>query len=309
MEKEKLKAYLAWATICVVWGTTYLAIRIGVEDLPPMLFAGFRWLAAGIIFLIVMLLRGKKIPDKKSLLKLSISGILMLGMANGFVVVAEQWIPSGLTALIITTMPFWMAGFESLIPEGVKLNKTTLIGLLFGFGGTALIFGNELGNFSEGNYLIGIILVFAAMISWAIGSLYSKYRKADTDPVTGSTIQMIVAGSVQTIIGLSIGEFEHFSFTQDSFMAFSYLVLIASMAGFSAYMYAINHLPLSFVTTYAYINPIIAIFLGWLVLDENISVEMIFAAIIIFIGVAVVKKGTLGKKEELKSDEIIVESE
>lgn len=307
MEKEKFKAYLAWATICVVWGTTYLAIRIGVEDLPPMLFAGFRWLLAGSIFLCVMLLRGKKIPDKKSLVKLSISGILMLGMANGFVVIAEQWIPSGLTALIITTMPFWMAGFESLIPEGVKLNKITLIGLLFGFGGTALIFGNELGNFSESNYLIGIVLVFGAMISWALGSLYSKYRKADTDPITGSTIQMIVAGAVQTIIGLSIGEFEYFSFTTDSLLAFSYLVFIASMAGFAAYMYAINHLPLSFVTTYAYINPIIAIFLGWLVLDEKISVEMIFAAMIIFAGVAIVKKGSIDKGSEEKNKLVLEE--
>lgn len=293
MEREKLKAYLAWATICIVWGTTYLAIRIGVEDLPPMLFAGFRWLLAGLIFLSVMLLRGKKIPDKKSIIRLSISGILMLGIANGFVVIAEQWIPSGLTALIITTMPFWMAGFESLIPEGVKLNKTTLLGLFFGFGGTALIFSNEIHHFTEGSYLIGIILVFGAMISWALGSLYSKYRKADTDPITGSTIQMIVAGSVQTIIGLSIGEFEHFAFTTDSLIAFSYLVIVASMAGFAAYMYAINHLPLSFVTTYAYINPIIAIFLGWLVLDENISTEMIFAALIIFVGVGIVKRGSI----------------
>jgi len=296
LEKEKLTAYLAWATICIVWGTTYLAIRIGVEDLPPMLFAGFRWLLAGLIFLSVMLLRGKKIPNRNSILKLSISGILMLGSANGLVVVAEQWIPSGLTAVIVTTMPFWVAGFESLIPEGVKLNKTTLIGLLFGFGGTALIFSNELHHFTQRSYLIGILLVFCGIISWALGSLYSKYRKVDTDPVTGSTIQMIVAGSAQTILGFSIGEFEHFIFTTDSLIAFSYLVFIASMAGFAAYMYAIDHLPLSFVTTYAYVNPVIAIFLGWLILDENISIEMIFAIVIIFVGVAIVKKGSVKEK-------------
>ena len=115
MGREKFKAYLAWVTICIVWGTTYLAIRVGVHDLPPMLFAGFRWLASFSIFFPVLMLRGYKLPRKKDLAILAIVGIMLLGIGNGLVVVAEQWIPSGLTALLITTMPFWVVIFESIL--------------------------------------------------------------------------------------------------------------------------------------------------------------------------------------------------
>lgn len=122
MPKENLRAYIAWAAICLIWGTTYLAIRIGVETFPPVLFAGVRWLVAGPILILILRLRGYKLPEKKEIKHLAVIGILLLGCGNGLVVFAEQWVPSGLTALLISTEPFWIVGLESLLPAGPKLN-------------------------------------------------------------------------------------------------------------------------------------------------------------------------------------------
>lgn len=135
MKKKNTTAYIAWIAISIIWGTTYLAIRIGVADLPPMLFAGFRWIAAGLILVSIRRLMGNKLPPKNEIKHLAVVGIALLGIANGLVVVAEQWIPSGLAALVITTLPFWMVGFESLLPKGPNFNRYIFIGLLLGLSG------------------------------------------------------------------------------------------------------------------------------------------------------------------------------
>jgi drug/metabolite transporter (DMT)-like permease len=139
-EKYGIKAYLAWITICIVWGTTYLAIRIGVTDLPPMLFAGLRWIIAGVLMTILLNLRHYKLPGLKDLKHLAIVGILLLGIANGLVVVAEQWLPSGLTALILSTLPFWVVGMEYFLPNRPKINLFIIAGLFLGTTGVVFIF-------------------------------------------------------------------------------------------------------------------------------------------------------------------------
>ncbi len=292
MNDNKFRAYLAWIAICFIWGTTYLAIRVGVEELPPLLFAGLRWIAAGIIFLGYLKLRGYKLPARSELKHIALIGILLLGVANGLVVFAEQWIPSGLTALLITTLPFWIVGIESFLPKGAKFNYKILIGLLIGFSGVSLIFGHNIESLLEPAYLIGVFALLAAVISWSIGSLYSKYRISTVHPYVSASVQMLIAGSAQTLLGLLFGEAAEFSFTQNSLLAFLYLIIFGSIFGFGSYIYAIAHLPISLVTTYAYINPLIALFLGWLILDEKINLPIILGALIIFIGVFVVKKGS-----------------
>ena len=157
MIKENWKAYAAWFNICVVWGTTYLAIRIGVADIPPMLFAGVRWLTAGSAIIIFLSLRKIKLPDKKDLLPLSVMGLLMLGLGNGLVVFAEQWIPSGLTALLITTTPFWMIGIESISSGRKKFNGTIIVGLIRGLVGILLIFGGNIKYLLIKENLIGVL--------------------------------------------------------------------------------------------------------------------------------------------------------
>lgn len=292
---DKFKAYLAWAAICIIWGTTYLAIKIGVTDLPPMLFAGFRWLSAGPILLAFFVLRKCKMPSLREIGQLAIVGILLLGIANGLVVVAEQWLPSGLTALLITTLPFWVVLLESLIPQGIKLNLRVVFGMITGFAGVSLILYNNLNDVFNVDYLLGILCLLVAVISWASGSLYSKYKKVSVNPFVGASIQMIIAGLLQVIVGLLLGEYERFSFTTESFAAFAYLFIAGSMIAYGSYIYAISHLPVSFVTTYAYINPVIALVLGWAVLGEELNEEIIFASAIILIGIYLVKKGTVQK--------------
>ncbi len=297
MNKENFRAYLAWIMICIVWGTTYLAIRVGVEHLPPMLFAGFRWIIAGTIFMAFLYLRGKHLPSKKEVVHLGVMGLLMLGGGNGLVVVAEQWIPSGLTALIITTVPFWIIGMETFFPNRPKLNLTSIAGLILGLLGIFLIFGRDISTLFDSSYIVGIISLLAAEFFWALGTLYSKHKKISVHPLMGASVQMLVAGVVLTLLGTSLGEFSRFTLETNSTLALLYLIFAGSIIGYGSYIYAVAHLPLSLVSTYAYINPVIALFLGWLILNEHIDSITIVASVIVFAGVALVKRGDdLNKK-------------
>jgi drug/metabolite transporter (DMT)-like permease len=291
LAKSDLRAYIAWIAICIIWGTTYLAIRVGVADLPPMLFAGFRWIAAGIILVIIQLMIGNKLPSFSDLKHLAVVGIALLGIANGLVVVAEQWIPSGLAALLITTLPFWMVGFESLLPNGPSFNKQIIIGLFLGLSGVFMIFGGDIESWFNTNYILGSLALMGAVISWSLGSIYSKYKKISAHPMMGASIQMLVAGVLQVILGLVLGEYNEFHLTTNGLISTAYLIIFGSIFGYASYMYAIQHLPLSLVSTYAYINPIIALALGWYLLDEKLSINILFAAILILIGVMMVKRG------------------
>lgn len=297
-EKINIKAYIAWGMVSTIWGTTYLAIRVGVQDLPPFLFAGFRWIIAGVLFFSYLYWRGNRLPKKSELKYLLITGISLIGISNGLVVVAEQWIPSGLAALLMTTLPFWVAGYESFLPEGIKFNTRLLIGLLMGFLGISIIFSNEYDKLLNPDYLTGIVFILISMFSWTYGSIYSKYKKIDLNPLVIATLHMIIAGVFQTSIGLALGEFSEFHFTTNSLYAFLYLILVGSMFGYGSFIYAITHLPVSFVSTYSYINPIIALILGWLILDEQITWPIIIAAGVILIGVAIIKSGSITKPKK-----------
>ncbi len=290
-EKKNLKAYAAWITICIIWGTTYLAIKIGVEDFPPVLFAGFRWLIAGPILIIIMRIRGYKFPEKEDLIHLGIVGILLLGFGNVLVVVAEQYISSGLTSLIITTTPFWMVLFERFMYKKGKVNKFVIIGLLLGLAGVILIFSHDIDTVFKGSFFIGAAALLVAVIGWANGTLYSKYKKVSVDPLMGAAFQMLIAGVILTLLGFSIGEYSYIKTTDAGLYSLLYLIVFGSLIGYTSYIYAVAHLPISLVSTYAYINPVIAVFLGWLVLSEPLNIQLILGGIVILFGVWMVKKG------------------
>ena len=295
MDKPNLRAYIAWIAICIIWGTTYLFIRIGVESIPPMLFAGFRWIIAGIIFITILRLNGKQLPKKEDLIHIAIIGIALLGFGNGLVVVGEQWIESGLAALLITTVPFWMVGTESFLPSGPKLNWMVITGLIVGSLGVGLIFGGDLKYIFEAKYLIGVISILGAVVSWSLGSVYSKYKKVSVHPLMSASVQMLIAGSLQIALGALLGNFTALHFTQSGLISLAYLVVLGSIFGYGSYIYAIEHLPLSLVSTYAYVNPVIALFLGWIFLDEQINIFIIIASVVIISGVVLVKLGTSKK--------------
>jgi drug/metabolite transporter (DMT)-like permease len=291
MNNQNFKAYLAYIAVCVIWGTTYLAIKIGVTDLPPFLFAGLRWITAGIILIGYLYLRGYNFPVKDDLIHLFIVGISLLGFGNGFVVIAEQWLPSGLTSLLITTIPIWVVIIEMLLPNSPKINFLVVLGIIIGTSGVVLIFWNDLDKIFNSDYFLGILSMFGAVVVWVIGSLWSKYKKVTVKPLMGATFQMLFAGVVQVFLGSLLGEWSEFHFTQDSFYAFAYLVLIGSLFGYTSFIYAIAHLPVSFVSTYTYVNPIIALYLGWLVLNEEINIILFAATALILGGVVIVKMG------------------
>ena len=297
--KNQIKAYLAWATICIVWGTTYLAIRIGVQDFPPFLFAGFRWIIAGSILFTIMKLQGYKAPSKKDIPHIAVVGIALLGVANLFVVIAEQWLPSGLTALFITTIPLLIAGMEFISVKNKSWNLQLTGGLILGFLGVSLILNNNLGEVFSSSYYLGIGFLFIAVLSWAAGSVYSKYKKIETHPLMGASIQMLLAGILQVVIGVILGEHTELSFTANGIYSLLYLVVFGSIFGYGSYMYAISHLPVAFVATYAYINPVIALFVGWFFLGETINFQIILAAVVILFAVWLVNTGSVISKTKV----------
>jgi len=292
MLTENAKAIFAWINVCVIWGTTYLVIRIGVGHMPPMLFAGIRWVIAGVAFMTVLKWRGTSLPKANEMVHLAVVGLALIGFGNGLVVFAEQWIHSGLAALLITTVPFFMVGMESLLPKGPKLNATILIGLIMGLAGVCLIFGKDIKYLADPDNLIGVLALLGAVIFWSIGSLYSKYVKVDVHPLMGASVQMLMAGIVLSAVGISIGELPRLRFEINGLLALAYLVVVGSFIGYTSYIYAIAKLPLSLISTYAYINPVIALFLGWIVLDEKLDFQTAIAAAVIIAGVFIVKQGT-----------------
>jgi drug/metabolite transporter (DMT)-like permease len=291
MLTENAKAIFAWINVCVIWGTTYLVIRIGVGHLPPMLFGGIRWVIAGVVFITVLKWRGKALPKANEIVHLAVVGLALLGFANGLVVWAEQWIPSGLTALLLTTVPFFMVGLESLLPKGPKLNATILTGLVMGLAGVCLIFGEDIKYLADPNNLLGVLALLGAVFFWSLGSLYSKYVKVDVHPLMGASVQMLIAGIFLSVIGISIGELPRLSFEINGLLSLAYLIIFGSFVGYASYIYALAKLPLSLVSTFAYINPVIALFLGWIILDEKLNFQIAIAAVVIIAGVFIVKQG------------------
>jgi drug/metabolite transporter (DMT)-like permease len=288
---EKLAAYGAWAAVCFFWGTTYLGIRIGLETLPPMLFAGVRFLTAGtILFLFMRVLRGARLPKGREWLDQSLVGLLLLGVGNGFVVLAEQWVASGMAALLVAASPFWVAGFERARAGGERASLRGVVGMLVGFGGLALLVGPDIfgANFNA-RYLFGMLALQAACASWSGGSVYAKHRRSEVLPLMAAGVQMLAAGLVLTLIGTVLGEWKSFNFSPRSLSALVYLILFGSIVAYGSYNYAIQKLPLSLVAMHSYINPVIAVLLGWVVLREPLGWRVMAATGVILAGVALVK--------------------
>jgi drug/metabolite transporter (DMT)-like permease len=297
---DRTKAYLAWGAVCFFWGTTYLAIRIGVGVLPPGLFAGLRFITAGTLLLGYLLSRGARLPGGHELFDLAVVGIALLTVANGTVVWAEQWVPSGLTALIVATLPFWIVGIESAVPRGVRMNALKAGGILIGFAGLVVLLWPEVRGSVAGAYTKGIAAVFIAPLSWGAGSIYAKYRKVEAPPLMAAAFQMLFGGAVLTFIGAVNGEFARFTEPR-GIAAMGYLIAFGSIVGYGSYIYSLSNLPAALVSTYAYINPIIAVILGWAILDERLDWLLGLAASLILSGVVLVQLGARRQELALKT--------
>lgn len=285
-------AYVAWISVCVVWGTTYLAIRIALETIPPALLGGIRFVVAGLVLAIILRLRGEQLPGPRHWPALALMGALMLVMGNGFVVWAEQWVPSGIAAVVVASSPFWMASVEAVLPDGERLSRRTLTGMLIGFGGIVLLVWPDLvvlGTLGR-QFAMGIIAIQLAAIGWSLGSSYSKRHARHENAFAASALQMLFGGALMLVLGTIRGEWTMLSFTPRTLLAELYLIVFGSFAGFAAYIYALKHLPVSTVSLYAYVNPVIAVLLGALVLDEPLGLRIVLASGLVLAGIAVVKQ-------------------
>ena len=299
--KERKLALFAWMAVCVLWGTTYLGIRVSLETMPPMLMGGLRWTVAGVLLTGYLLLRGERLPRASAWGGIALLGFLMMVLGNGGVVWAEQTVPSGLAAVLVAASPFWMAGVEACRADGERLTWRSTIGFLIGFSGIVLLVWPELvhgvaglaphgGEAAKGGFLGGIVALQIACLGWSIGSSYSK-RHARSESVLGMTAgQMLAGGLMMLAIGTARGEWSALGWSTRSTIAFTYLSTVGAIGGFAAYTYALRHLPVSLVSLYAYINPVIAVALGVAVLGEAFTWRMGLAAALVFGGVAIVQR-------------------
>ena len=252
---------------------------------------GFRWLSAGALLAAYVVASGESLPGRGRWGGIALLGFLMLGLGNGGVVVAEQWVPSGLAAVMIASNPFWMSAVEAAIPGGERLRANVIIGLIIGFTGIIVLVWPDLrvGTANRGGFLVGVVALQIASIGWSLGSAYSR-RHVRTDHVLGTTAcQMLAGGIFMTAVGTIGGEWSDLSFTPTTIGSLVYLTTVGAIGGFVAYTYALRHLPVSFVSLYAYINPIIAVTLGVLILHESFDWRMAIAAALVFCGVAIVR--------------------
>jgi drug/metabolite transporter (DMT)-like permease len=289
------RAVLAWTFVCLVWGTTYLAIRIALETIPPLLMGGMRFIAAGLLLIVALKLRGERMPLLRSLPPLVVLGTLLLGFGNGGVVWAEQTVPSGLTAVLVAMSPFWMVGIDAMTVHGEPITARRAAGLIIGFCGIVLLVWPEI-RVGEGGraFLGGVIAAQLACFGWAIGSTFSRRRghtaARDESVLVTAAFEMLFGGLVLFLLGAARGEIGWLTFNVKTASALVYLILFGAIGGFTAYAYALKHLPIAFVSLYAYVNPVIAVALGALILKEAFNARLGIAAAFVLVGMALVRE-------------------
>lgn len=289
-------------TVYLIWGTTYLAIRVVNETMPPLLSAGLRFVVAGAALYAWAVRRGDREGDRPTAIQWRsalIVGALLLVGGNGGVVWAERTVPSGVVALIIALVPLWMALFDRIIVRR-PLGTRTVVGLVLGFAGTALLVGQgvDAGSFD----LRGAMFAVGASIAWATGSLYSRNAPLPKRPFVGNGMQQLLGGALLLLIGTLIGELGDVhpeEFSTASLLALGYLIVFGSLIAFTSYLWLLRNARTTLVATYAYVTPVVAVFLGWLILDEPVTLRTIVAAAVIVVAVAlIVSSGGTAREPE-----------
>ena len=285
------KAVLALLALYLGWGSTYLAIAIALEHFPPFMLAGTRFFLAGLIFFLWCLLRGIKIPQKKDLLKICLAGFFLLFLGSGSVLWVEQYLSTGLTSIVWASLPIWLVVMDKKKWKFHLSNYKLLSGLLIGFSGVVILFWDrELIEVSNNDTLIAFVIALCGVVCFSFGSLYSKYVSFKGSTILIVAIQMMFVGVLAMIVSLFLGE-EFPSNPNDAFLesilSLAYLIVIGSLVAYFSYVWLLNVLPPTVVGTYTYVNPAVAILLGWWFLEESVTRQKIFALVLIFIGVVI----------------------
>src|SRR6267378_1184348 len=282
---------MAFAAVYVVWGSTYLAIRIGIESFPPLILAGLRHITVGLFLYPILRWKTGIRPTAANWRTAVVTGALLLFIGNGGVSWAEQTVPSGIAALLVATVSLWLVIVDWLRPGGVKPAPRVAMGLLMGFAGLALLVGPAHLGGSERVNPVGAAVLVIASLAWACGSLYSKHGGMPSSPMLGVAMQSFAGGAILLIAAMFAGEFRELhlgAVSMRSWLALVYLVVCGSGIGFSAYLYILQKSTAARVATYAFANPVVALFLGWLILGEAITLRTVVAAAIILTSVILV---------------------
>lgn len=281
----KSKVWLALLALYIVWGSTYLGIKVAIETIPPFFHAAVRFLISGIILVVWQYSAGHSLPTRKQWISAAIIGTLLLLGGNGLVSWAEQFIPSGIAALIIGSMPMFLVVAEALRPNGVKPTWRAIVGLLIGFVGIFILVGPaEISGSTTKLNPFGLLALLGACVTWASGSVYSKTADLPKSSLMNTGAQMLMGSVSLLIVSLLTGELHGWDITavsMRSIYGLSYLILIGSLVGFASYGWLLQNAPISLVATYAYVNPIVAVFLGNWIGNEPLEPRIWIAAAII----------------------------
>ncbi|MEV5411975.1 EamA family transporter [Thermopolyspora sp. NPDC052614] len=282
-----IRVWTALVTLYVVWGSTYLGIMIAIETLPPLFSGGFRFLiAAPLLALGLLWRRGRSAlrMSRREFLGAALVGVLLLTGGNGMIAVAQQHISTGLAALLVASVPLWLVLFRVAVRD--RPQTLTLAGVLMGFGGVAAL---SLTGGSGGSSTVGVLIVLAASFSWSIGSFISGRIPMPKDPFAASTVEMLAGGTALIVLATAFGERLDLAHVSGRSLAgLAYLILVGSLIGFTSYVWLLGNAPISLVSTYAYVNPVVAVILGMLVLGETATTGMIVGGLVIVAGVALV---------------------
>ena len=301
----------AFAAVYVIWGSTYLAIRFAVESVPPLIMIGGRFLTAGLVLYPVLRLRGTPRPSAKTWVAAAVFGFLMLGVGTGTVAWAEQYIDSGLAALIVAAVPMWMVLIDWVRPGGAGPGRRVTLGLAIGFIGVALIIGpvdldavGAAGGTGRGSHmaqLLSAVAIVLASLSWAIGSVFSRHAPLADSPLMAAAQEMIAAGAIVLLIGLAIGEADGWSLSmvsRDSWFGWMWLVLAGSLVAYVSYVWLLHNTTPARAGSYAYVNPVVAVILGWWLANETFSPRILFAAALVIASVVLITSGKAAKEGE-----------
>lgn len=302
--QHRFRILLAFALVYVFWGSTYLGIRIGVEHIPPMLMTGTRFFTAGVVMLAWCALNGRKIAVSGSeLLRLSVIGALLLSVANPVLAHAEEIVPTGLAALLVSVTPLWFLIIDSWIFRGDHLSRRGMIGLPLGLSGIVVLLWPKLQQMSSSaldrRVLLTSITLMGGSLAWALGSALSKRWQSGIDPFSATGWQMAVAGAINLGMAGVLGDYQRAHWTASGIGAIAYLIVFGSWVGYSAYIWLLQNVPMPKVATYAYVNPVVAVFLGWLVLHERVDAYILAGSAIIVAGVALVTSAKVKSKAGL----------
>jgi drug/metabolite transporter (DMT)-like permease len=291
MKRELHKAYIALGLVSFFWGTTYIASRIGAQHMPGLFVSGLRQFISGFILVGFFLIRGQQLPGWAILKKISVQSIFMLCLANGLLSWSVEYISGGLAAIIAALVPLFIALFTVWLSKCAKITRWMVIGLVIGFAGVLTIFYDYLAQMQSKTFVFGVVLALLSTLSWSFGTVYTSKQKPPIDILFNVGLQMLIAGILVLTVCAITGKYINLAdVNQDSWLALSYLVIFGSLVAYSAYVFVISKLPPTQVSLYAYINPIVAVVIGWLLLSEKMNVNMIVGTLITLGGVYLVNR-------------------